>query len=100
MLLEEKAEGEEEGEKEVEEEEPYAKWRIRSSKSMSGSAVESTGERWVKIGERRGNTIPELRCCSDLCLKKTKEKDIRVSFKLSVRELSGELFDVKPLRVG
>jgi hypothetical protein len=33
-------------------------------------------------------------------LKKTKEESVRVLFKLSVRELSGELFDVKPLMVG
>jgi hypothetical protein len=30
-------------------------------------------------------------------LKKTEEKGVRTLFKLSVRELSGELFDTKPL---
>jgi hypothetical protein len=32
-------------------------------------------------------------------LKKTKEESVGVLFKLSVRELSGELFDIKPLAV-
>jgi hypothetical protein len=30
------------------------------------------------------NTIPESRCCSDLRLKKTEEKDVGALFKLSI----------------
>jgi hypothetical protein len=36
-------------------------------------------------GRSRENTILESRCCCDLCLKETEEKDVVVLFKLSVR---------------
>jgi hypothetical protein len=48
-------------------------------------------------GRRGENTIPKSRCCSDLRSKKTEEKGVGTLFKLSVRELSRELFDTKPL---
>jgi hypothetical protein len=97
MLLEEEEEKKER--KEEGKEEPYAKWRIKSSKSMSGSVCGSTWRGWVIKGESGENTIPESRCCSDSCLKKTEVESVGVLFKLSVRELSGELFDIKLLMV-
>jgi hypothetical protein len=70
---------------------------------MFGFAGGSTWEGWVIAGDKRKsgeNTIPESRRCSDSCLKKTEEKSVGVLFKLSVGELSGELFDIKLFVVG
>jgi hypothetical protein len=54
--------------------------------------------------EKRGeNTLGGLRCCSNLCCKKTEEKNVIKLFKLVHRGLSGELngklSDIKPLKL-
>jgi hypothetical protein len=92
VLLLEKEEGEE-----GEEEKPYTRWRIKSSKSMFGLAGESTWKGWVNKRESGENTILESSYCCDSSLNETEEKDVGTLFKLSVRELSRELFDTKPL---
>jgi hypothetical protein len=87
------------------EEDPYTRWRIRSSKSVS-LVGESTVRKLDNLGdnERRGeNTLEELRCCSNPYCKKTKEKNIIMLFKLVDRklnrELSRELNDIKQLKL-
>jgi hypothetical protein len=95
---------EEEMREEREEEDLYARWRIRSSKSIS-LVKESTVGKLDNLGdngERKENTLGGLRCYSNSCCKKTEENDIIGLFKLVDKELngelSGELTDIKPLK--
>jgi hypothetical protein len=74
---------------------PYTKWRIRSSKSVS-LCGESTMEELDMLKDNRKreeNTLVGLRCCSNLYHKKTEEKDIIELFKLVNLDgrLSGKL---------
>jgi hypothetical protein len=95
---------EEEMREKKEEEDPYTRWKIRSSKSIS-LVKESTVRKLDNLGDnkrRRENTLGELRCCSNPCCKKTKENNVIRLLKLVNgelnRKLSRELTDIKLLK--
>jgi hypothetical protein len=102
-------EGEEEEMRE-EELDPYVKWRIRSSKSVSLCGESTVGKLDMLRDNRRReeNTLGGLSYCSNLYCKKTEEKNVIELFKLVNldgglngelnRKLNGEFCDTKPLK--
>jgi hypothetical protein len=89
-------EGKDEGEGDKVEEDPYTRWRMRSSKSLSEQFESLVRELRLDKGGRRRNTFAESRCCSDSCCEKTEGENIGRVFiftgKLN-RKLNRELND-------
>jgi hypothetical protein len=79
----------------------------KTLKSVSLCGESTVGELDILKDNRRReeNTLVELRCCSNLCRKKTEEKDIIKLFKLVIldrrlnRRLNGKFCDTKPLEL-
>jgi hypothetical protein len=88
--------GEERGEEDEGKGDPYTRWRIRSSKSLS-KQVESTLKE-LKLKDKRGRgekgetTFAGSRCCSDLCCEKTEDENVERVF-IFTEELNRELND-------